>query len=420
METDQIAELATLLLGEFREKGLPGLIKREARFPGVPGKVRVALGMRRVGKTYFLYQKIGELLDQKIPWERIFYLNLEDERLLPLDAKKLGALVDAFYALYPDNHQHTCYLFFDEIQNAEQWPILIRRLLDTKKVEIFLSGSSAKLLSKEIATTLRGRSLSREIWPYSFMEYAQATNTKIPDHVAGPATRDPFKKALAEFLSVGGFPETVLLDPIDRRNVLQDYVHSVVYRDIVERYQVSHITLLKRLIKTLLAAIGSPISVHKCYNDFKSQGLAVSKNTLHDYLGYINDAYLAFTVPLFTESVRKRESNPRKIYAIDTGLAAAHAFFPKENLGHLFENLVYLDLRRKECEVHYFMTQEGYEIDFVAQYPNGDRQIYQVCWDTTEETVMTREQRALKAGMRELGLTGMLVTPYNYQKFLDH
>ena len=163
-------KLIQILLGEFDDKldHARDLIIRDAQFPDAPGKIKVAIGMRRSGKTYFLYQQILKMLSDGLNKRRILYINFEDDRLLPLNEQKLAKLVDAFYGLYPENHDRKCYLFFDEIQTVENWPMVIRRLHDTKNAEIFLTGSSAKLLSKEIATNLRGRSLAIEIWPYSF------------------------------------------------------------------------------------------------------------------------------------------------------------------------------------------------------------------------------------------------------------
>src|SRR3990167_3860672 len=164
--------MLAVLLGEFRDKlqRVPS-IARDAVFPVADNKIKVAVGMRRAGKTSFIYQTIQALLAKKIPLSRILYINFEDDRLVPLTREKCAKLIEAFYTLYPENHDQRCYLFFDEIQNAEDWPIIIRRFHDSKNAEIYLTGSSAKLLSTEIATSLRGRSLATEIWPFSFQEF---------------------------------------------------------------------------------------------------------------------------------------------------------------------------------------------------------------------------------------------------------
>ncbi len=160
-----------IILGEFYDKTeylLKTIVVRDAKFPEAENKIKVVIGMRRAGKTYFLYQHILKLLSEGVSRSCILYINFEDDRLLPLDQQKLGKFIDAFYALYPENHEKKCYLFFDEIHVIDDWQLVVRRLHNTKNAEIFLTGSSAKLLSKEIATSLRGRSLATEIWPYSF------------------------------------------------------------------------------------------------------------------------------------------------------------------------------------------------------------------------------------------------------------
>src|SRR5690242_15167600 len=158
------------------EKSTPRVYK----FPEAENLIKVAVGMRRSGKTYFLFQTIRGLLSENIPLERILYLNFEDDRILPMDYKAMGKLIDTWYTLYPQHHNHECYLFLDEVQNIEGWPLVLRRMLDTKNIKIYVTGSSAKLLSKEIATSLRGRSLSIEIFPYSYLEYLTAHRHELP------------------------------------------------------------------------------------------------------------------------------------------------------------------------------------------------------------------------------------------------
>ena len=196
-----------VLLEEFKEK-IPSfneITGRNLAFPDLHNKIFVAMGMRRTGKTYFLLKIINDLLVSKIPLTRILYINFEDDRLFPLTQEKLRELLDGFYTLYPENHDKLCYFFLDEIQNVEDWPLVIRRYLDTKKIKIYLTGSSAKLLSREIATSLRGRSFPLEVWPFSFDEYLHAKQTKIDRSLIGQKTLDKLKKQLVEYLNNGGF-----------------------------------------------------------------------------------------------------------------------------------------------------------------------------------------------------------------------
>lgn len=405
------------ILEEFQAKMVQfnHTIPREAVLPNVPHKIKVIIGMRRTGKTYFLLQKIKELLSHDSGFlTRILYLNFEDDRLLPLTASKLGELLDSFYTLYPENHDHLCYFILDEIQNIPQWEIVVRRFFDTKKIDIFLTGSSAKLLSKEIATSLRGRSISTKIWPFSFKEYLTAKKIPLPKKPFGKISRDRLLNALNAYMKEGGFPETIDLDSLDRNRILQDYVDVVIFRDIIERYEITNIQLIKYLIKTLIKQSGSPFSVNKFFNDLKSQGMKVSKMTIHDYLSYIEDAYLLFAVPLYSESIRKTQTNPRKIYTIDTGLIHAYISSSSENLGHLFENLVYIELRRRGFEVYYYLTEDRYEVDFLAKDYKNKFHLYQVVWDPADAETLQREKRALKAAERELKIKGEIITPHSF------
>ena len=407
--------LLPTLLEEFyaKIKEFTSGIVRETKFPNLPDKIMVAIGMRRTGKTYFLFQTILNLL-KEVPITRILYLNFEDDRLFPSSQQQLRDLIDGFYTLYPENHDQLCYLFFDEIQNVEGWNAVIRRYFDTKKVRIYLTGSSAKLLSKEIATSLRGRSLATEIWPFSFHEFLSTKQITLGDKPFGKKNLDISKRYLGQYLNQGGFPETVFLEDQDRARILQDYVSVLVFRDIIERYKITNVSLIRYMIKTLLKNVGCSFSVHKFADDVKSQSFSVSKTTIHEYLEYIGDAYLAFTVPIYAESLRKVQTNPRKIYAIDTGLARAYTIGRTENMGHHFENLVYLDLRRCGHEVYYYLTKTRREVDFLSRDFQGKWYLYQVCWNIDDPQTRERETLALEEAEKELGIKGEIITPESY------
>ncbi len=405
------------LRDEFQDKiqTLMGAgVQREVHFRNVPNKINVAMGMRRTGKTYFVLQTILDLM-KTTPLSKILYINFEDERLLPAKSQTLSTLLEAFYSLYPENHNHLCYLFLDEIQLVEDWPIVVRRFFDTKKVKIFLTGSSAKLLSKEIATSLRGRSIAIEIWPFNINEYLQAKNHDIiPEGILGKKDLDKFQEQLKIYIEEGGFPETTALEFEDRIQILQDYVSVVIMRDIIERHGITNVTLIRYLAKLLIKNAGSLFSVNKLYNDLKSQGFSVGKTTLYEYLEYMEDAYLVFSVPLYSESLRKVQTNPKKFYAIDTGLVRAYTLGMTQNIGHHFENLIYLDLRRKGHKIHYYLTESRREVDFLSLDRKGKWHLYQVAWDISDRDTQEREILALEEAEKELGVKGKLITPEYY------
>jgi hypothetical protein len=411
-----MSELILTLQEEFRQnldytrQSTP----RSCRFPEAKNVIKVAIGMRRSGKTYFLFQTIRDLLAEGLTLDRVLYLNFEDDRILPLDQKAMGQMVDAWYTLYPKNHDTTCYLFLDEVQNVDGWPLVLRRLLDTKNVQIYVTGSSAKLLSKEIATSLRGRSLSVEIFPYSYEEYLMAHQVSVPPKPFGKKTMDQQKGHLLDYFQTGGFPGVQSMASNERLEALQNYVETVTFRDIVERYQISNTALLKYFIGSLLKNISSLFSINKFYNDIKSQGHQVGKDTLYTYLTYLEDAFLIFPVPIFTESLRRMQTTSKKIYAIDNGLVAANTFNLSGNQGKFLENLVYLDLRRQGKKVFYYFTEEGYEVDFIAQDTFGKYEMIQVVWEMADPQTLEREERALRQAEKELGFPGKIVNLANY------
>lgn len=404
------------LLGEFNTKlGLvKDLVIRDIQFPDAPSKIKVAIGMRRTGKTYFLYQKILKMIEDGVDRTRILYINFEDDRLLPLNQQKLAKLVDSFYSLYPENHEKKCYLFLDEIQSVDGWPIVIRRLHDSKNVEIFLTGSSAKLLSKEIATNLRGRSLAIEIWPYSFKEFIRAKNSIIDRSLYDTKTKDKLAQLFHQYLSTGGFPEVISFQVDSRQKTLQEYIDIVIYRDILERHNVKNPIFIKYMISSMIHNVGKPFSINKFYNEVKSRGYKIGKDILYEYADYIEDAYLAFSISLYDRSIRKIQANPKKLYAIDPGLIRAFTMDYETDLGRLFENIIFLELKRLGANVSYYFTAERYEVDFLIQTPQGCKKLFQVTWDMEDEKTLQREQKALQAGMNELKIDGEIITLASY------
>lgn len=409
-------DILTTLEEEFQatlaltEKSTP----RDYQFPEAENIIKVAVGMRRSGKTYFLFQTIRKLIRENIPIERILYLNFEDDRILPMDHKAMGEMIDAWYTLYPSRHNHRCYLFLDQVQNIEKWPLVLRRILDTKNIQIYVTGSSAKLLSKEIATSLRGRSLAIEIFPYSYREYLTAHNLELSFKSRGKITLDHHHSYLLDYLRIGGFPGVQVMPPNEKLETLQNYVETVIFRDIIERHQIGNVALMKYFISFLLKNVSSPFSINKFYKDIKSQGYIVAKDTLYSYLAYLEDAFLIFTVPIFTESLRRMQTNPKKIYAIDNGLIRANTFNLSANVGKLFENQIYLDFQRQGKKVFYYLTSDGYEVDFVTQDLRGNYELIQVVWENTDPSTIEREERALRQAEKELGFPGKLIDWKSY------
>jgi predicted AAA+ superfamily ATPase len=390
------------LIADFQEREIPRVTPRSLSLPSLPGKADVVVGMRRSGKTWFLYQQIGDLLAQEIDRSRLLYLNFEDERLLPLETQDLSRIPDAFYRRFPASREHPCWFFFDEIQNVPGWESFVRRLLDTEKISLVLTGSSARLLSREIASSLRGRSLATEILPFSFAEALRHEGLELPaSWPPGARARSLLEHRFERYLETGGFPEVQAIPRDLRVRVLQEYVDVVIFRDVVERHGVENLQALRYLERSLLGSPAGRFSISKLFNDLKSQGVKVGKDTLYENLAQLEDSFLLFTVPVASPSVRVRQVNPRKCYPADPALSAALSFRASEDLGHLLETVVYLELRRRGRSLGYVTTRSGYEVDFLAEDSSGSRELVQVCADLEAPSTRQRELRALEEGMKE-------------------
>ena len=407
--------LATLLEEAFKEieqarNGVPRIVK----FPETSQMIKVIIGMRRSGKTYTLYQQIHQLLDQGIAKERILFIDFEDDRLFPMTATKMAELIDEFYSIYPENHERKCYIFLDEVQVVDNWHQVVRRIFKSKAIELTITGSSAKLLSTEINTSLRGRSLATEVLPYSLNEYRLAHQLPLPKPPYSRQTYDCANKQLQNFFNTGGFPAVQYMQLHDWRETLQNYVDSVILKDIIERHGISNTALLKYLTKTLLINAAAPFSIHKFYNDIKSQGYKVSRETLHYYMDYLEDSFLIFMVHFYSESIRAQQTYRYKTYVIDNGLINAYSLKVKDLYHKCLENQIYLDLRRQGKKIYYYNTTQHYEIDFVTVDKQGQRELIQVTWDMDDPKTAEREQRALEQAESELGIKGRIITSRYY------
>ena len=395
-----IEKLSDSLTGPFPS----GTLRRVVGAVHLPGKVTAIIGMRRAGKTMFLHQIRHERLTAGIARECIPYINFEDERLAGMTAEHLHPLVEDYYRRFPAlRGQKTVTWCFDEIQTVPGWERFVRRLLDSEKVELFLTGSSAALLSREIATALRGRAWEVVIHPFSFEESLRHNGQAVPeqpDFLTAPA-RSALERAFIDYLTKGGFPEAQGVGTATRYQLLRDYVDVAMLRDVMERHAVSNVAGLRWLVRHLLGNAAGLFSVEKFYGALKSQGLAISKDTVHQLMGHLQDCFLVRTAWMAADSERQRMVNPRKAYPVDPGLIPVFDRTGRENIGHALETVVLVELERRRAEVSYVKTSQGFEVDFLARYPSGETDLIQVCADAGAPDTAMRELRALEeAGHR--------------------
>jgi predicted AAA+ superfamily ATPase len=382
----------------------PPFTPRDVRLPKVPRKAVAVIGMRRAGKTTYLWQVIAERLAAGTPREGLLYFSFEDERLAGITAADLHLVVEEYYRLHPEwREKRRAVFLFDEIQNVPGWEGFARRLLDTEPVDLFLSGSSAKLLSREVATSMRGRALEAVVCPFSFREVLRhiGREPKQPSDRLPKGVRSVVQHALGDYLTVGGFPEAQGLESRDRFELLRSYVDLALLRDVIERHAVSNPVALRWMSRHLLANAGGSFSISKFHGDLRSQGIPVAKDTLHEYLAHLEDAFLIRTVSVAGGSERRRMVNPRKVYPIDPGLIPIYDQAGRANIGHALETCVFLELVRRGAEVAYVRTATGKEVDFLARYHDGREELVQVCADLTAGGTHEREVRALLEAARE-------------------
>ena len=370
------------------------------------GKIITLIGVRRCGKTSILYDAINRL-SETIDKTRILFLNFEDERL-ELTSDELDIILQDYRELYPEQELSQCYFFFDEIQNINGWEKFVRRVYDSVSKNIFITGSNSKLLSSEIATSLRGRTLSYEVYPLSFSEYLAFKDVKIDLYASRSLAH--IKNAQQQFLKNGGFPEILFLEDMYRNRTLQEYFNVLLYKDLAERYNITNTVALKFFLKRVIASSTKQISINKIYNELKSSGIKIGKNTLYDFLEYVQNIYLALVLYKYDKSLVNKELGEKKIYSIDIGLNNATEFKFSDDVGKSLENAVFLELKREEKEIFYYRDSHS-ECDFIVHENNHVTQAIQVTYDLSDTSTKKREIKGLLGACKKFDLQkGVIIT----------
>lgn len=400
---------------DFQKKELPNLIERDLRIDKSK-KIKSIIGPRRAGKTYFMYQKIKELIKQNIKKENIIYLNFENPRLMDVNFKEINEIIKLHWELFPSSINKELYIFIDEPQNIKNWEMAIRALHDEGFI-IFLTGSSSKLLSKEIATSLRGRTLSYNLLPFSFKEFLKIKKINFDVLRLSSKEKSNLFNLVNEYLEFGGFPEIIMEEnKEDKIKIINEYFNLIIYRDIVERYKIKNTNLIKWLIKSLAMSFSKEFSVHKLYLTLKSKGIKVSKNTLYSYLSILEDSPFIFFAPKFSYSIKKREFSINKVYLCD--ICFTKLVEVTKNLGSKMENIVFLELERRKqslTNIFYWKNIQHEEVDFVVKEGHKIKQLIQVCYDINDIDTKKRELRALIKASKELKCNNLLIITEDYE-----
>lgn len=313
----------------------------------------VFLGIRRAGKSYLMFQRIHELMKRGVDIEEILYLNFEDERFIGLKSEDL----DEIKRVYEETFSSRPIFFLDEIQIVPGWEKFVRRLAD-KNYRVFVTGSNAKMLSSEIATTLGGRFLIQNVYPFSFREFLKFEGFELKSNwLYTPGTRNGVVRSFDTYFYNGGFPE--LLSFEDKRSWLSGLYQKIFFGDLVARYSLRNSDSMRLLVKKLAESVMQPSSYNRLKNIVSSAGESVGVRTIIDYVGYLQETWLIFSLENYAARFAERESN-RKYYFIDNGILNLFIFRP-ETL--LLENLVAITLHRQFGEKVYFYNQH-IEVDF--------------------------------------------------------
>ena len=407
------------LILDFQEMHLKTGVPRRVLVSTIPGKATVCIGVRRCGKSTFMFQIMKQLLDSGVSRNNILYLNFFDDRLHRLQQENPGLILEAYFSLYPEKkNTEKVYCFFDEIQMLPGWERFVDRLMRTEECEVYLTGSSARMLSKEIATEMRGRALSWEMFPFSFREFLDFKGIESGG-VLSSKRRFTIQHAFGEFWESGGFPEVLGLDRWTRVKVHQEYFQTMLFRDLVERHDIAHPKAVTDLAHWLADNAASLYSINNLTGYLKSLGHKAPKSAVADYLEWFQDAYVFFTVRLFDASLARSNTNPKKIYAIDHALVRSVSSGVLINSGHLLENLVFAALRRVDPEIFYYKTKSGREVDFLTARRGTSRRLVQVCESLATPETRQREITALGEAMAELKLTQSCIVTRNEEERIE-
>ena len=381
--------------------------------PKAGNMATVITGMRRSGKTYRMFQAMGELIEGGIAPDRIVYFNFEDNRLDPVTARTGDAMIETLRSLRPSAMEQGVYLFLDELQEMDGWGKWLRRIIDTTRSTIYVTGSSSKMLSAEYSTELRGRSVEYVLYPYSFREYVKQHHPRIDVDARGfsAANRVALQDAFRQYLRVGGFPAVQGLPQAKAVSALQGYVQRVVARDVIERHGVRNSRAVTAFALKTMALSGRPLSLRKVANEISSSRTPVGRETLADVLGFFEESFLVLGVGERSRALVQGNS-PTKAYPIDPGLARANAPASARDDGQSLECAVCVELSRRLPSsrfdaLSYVKTRKhGYEVDFVVgDALLGDEiGLFQVTASLSDEKTAERETRALFEAMEEYGV----------------
>ena len=411
------------VMREFYHDGIPeGVVPRDVEYVEKLRASTVVKGMRRTGKTFVTYERMKRLVADGIPLKRIVHINFEDERLSKLTVDDLHLIGEVHAELCPEFADGKVWYFLDELQCVDGWESYARRLVDSPNVQLCLTGSSSKLLSEEIATQMRGRSLPIEVFPLSFPEYLRFNGILSDVPKAGFTAREKgvLRKAISDYAERGGFPDVQDVSSGMRAAMLQEYVDAVLYRDIIERHKVASVQALKYTLEYLFHNYARKTSTRSISGVLKNLSVPANRESVADYLDWFKDAYLVYPVSVLSDSLAVKRVNPDKYYLIDSGLIRAMCVKNDAERGWMLENIVYMALRRGGGKISYIANADGTEVDFhVRDRSTHGERLVQVSYAMSDAATFNRETNAIKFARQKKGIHDCTIVTWDDEGEID-
>lgn len=404
---------------EWHEKIIPHLVKREMIFETPKmGRTIAVIGPRRAGKSYFLYDIIFNRLDVDV--KDTLFLNLEDHRFGLPTVEDLDILIGTYDSMFGEKDGKMKYLFLDEVQNVDGWERYVRSTMDRYNMFIFISGSSSRLLSKEIATSMRGRGISYLVLPFSFREFLSIKKVTTS---RSPRGKSLMMQYLKEYLRYGGFPDVIMEEEdMIKRKTLRSYVEVMLFRDVVERYEVKNIKVLKLLMGQIIASTAHQLSLNKFNGFLRSLGIKIDKNAVYEYKDHLVDAFGFIELKRIDGSYRTIEQGQPKLYPVDTGYLTDYGYNLDTNIGRFMETCVAVELTRRMDDESLFdlhFWRENCEVDFVLSRKGKVEKLIQVCYNIEDTSTLEREVNGLLSGSRDLECDELLILNWDKEYTME-
>ncbi len=380
---------------DYQTKYVEDITPRYLKIDFIPYMAAGITGVRRCGKTFRTHQLAEELASKGLR-ENICRIQFNDHRLISIPSTELHLIDSAYYALFPEKrNSEEVYFIFDEIHRIKGWEDYILYLIESKFHKVIITGSTATLQRGEYASALRGKLFPYELSPFSFGEFLR--HYKIKENMKTTKECDLLLNNIKKYIEQGGFPGLFDIPENRHSEMLRTYWDTMILRDIIESHPEDNINvqLLRFFADSLVARIACPMTVNKLSENIQNAGLSFGKDTLYKFLAYLSDAYMIFPVEIYSASEKVRSKNYKKIYCADWALARAVSYAESIDDTRAFENLIYLELKRRGYAINYYKTREEHEVDFVISKKGRIEGLLQACYSLDKSEVKNREFRAL-------------------------